>query len=100
MWGDLEERKSGSEIEALKKLNPNNEIRSTNDAAVEGGEEMPRADLAQSSAKAFECCIKEYGVLEKKRRKNSDATRNEGDIEYGGTWLRRFRMFGTVINTL
>ncbi|KAI9765738.1 MAG: hypothetical protein M1840_007171 [Geoglossum simile] len=95
LWGDLEERKSSVEIEALKELAPNKEKRSVGDLVAKGGEGISGVDLAQSSAKAFECCIKEYGVLKKKRRKNSNATQDE-DSE--GTWLRRFQMFETTIN--
>jgi len=52
-----------------------------------------------SSAKPFECCIKEYGVLKKKRQKSSNATHDEDSGGYEeGTWLRRFRMFGTTIS--
>jgi protection of telomeres protein 1 len=97
LWGDLEERKSSIEVEALKELTPNKKIKATNDSVAKGGG-MSRVDLAQSSAKPFECCIKEYGVLEKRRQKSSNATQNEDFGKYEGTWLRRFRMFETTIN--
>ncbi|KAH0564978.1 hypothetical protein GP486_001626 [Trichoglossum hirsutum] len=93
LWGNLEERKSNSTISALRELNPNNKSSSISDAATK----VEAEGLALSSARAFECCIKEYGILDVQRRKG-DTTQGADIDDYEGTWLRRFRMFGTVIN--
>ncbi|KAH0536852.1 hypothetical protein FGG08_006315 [Glutinoglossum americanum] len=98
LWGDLQERKSNPTGSALRELDPNNDIRPVSDTAAKDDGSVVRAGLTQSSAKVFECCIKEYGVLDKKRRQKGDATRG-GDADYSEEmWLRRFRMFGTTIN--
>lgn len=87
LWGDLEERKArGSTI--LQEVDTNSK--------------MPKKD-DQPNSKAFQCCLKEYGVKVKVQqsveREEADGASEDEDRQRTSewTWERRWRVFGTTI---
>ena len=107
LWGDLEERKSKSSRQerALKMKECNRNSLAEGEGAGEGGaprrgqEEENRCvgGKAAPRARPFQCCIKEYGVQDRSRRKcEVDETGNGDDGEIVA-WERTFAMFGTTI---
>jgi hypothetical protein len=79
LWGGLEEKKS-AKAKVLKEQSPNNRMSKTRQR--KGKPAPPTAEVAKwdTGAKAFDCCIKEYGI------QNDD-----------GDWQRCFAMFMTKI---
>ncbi|KAI9793923.1 MAG: hypothetical protein M1816_007175 [Peltula sp. TS41687] len=88
LWGDLEERKSAAAARALQEVS--NSHSSKVSWYKNGGEkDQVKDELLSHSARPFECCIKEYGVAE--RRAEGE---HELDVQ---RWERRFMLFGTTI---
>ena len=91
LWGDLEERKSRQAL-TPKEINGN--------AKATGKHERPKS-------KAFQCCLKEYGVkvqVDKASSRNGDEMEEDNDTaekqnieEKDWVWERRWRIFGTTI---
>lgn len=90
LWGDLEERKARNAT-ALKQ--------------VDGNSPSPRK-VAAPRMKAFQCCLKEYGV-KKRTQRITEENASEGEDESGDergqgrndwVWERRWRMFGCTIS--
>jgi len=84
LWGDLEEQK-GRKSASLKQIDGNSRP---------SKEEVPKC-------KAFQCCLKEYGVKTKIQRsverEESGSEDDQADEEDDWVWERRWRMFGTTI---
>lgn len=86
LWGDLEERKTADALEQKQARKAMGPIEWNGQGRTECGEPPRR--------KAFQCCLKEYGVRSRRRdvREGGDESREE-DL----SWERRWRMFGTTI---
>lgn len=84
LLGDLEERKRA---ESMRQREGRKAMRE-----VEGNGQERREREEGLRGKAFECCLKEYGV----RRRRSVGSREECEDESLG-WERMWRMFGTTI---
>ncbi|KAI9761707.1 MAG: hypothetical protein M1835_008135 [Candelina submexicana] len=92
LWGDLEERKSAAS-KALKDRDPNK----NQGAATGKGADSLAKKQQQPCGKAFECCLKEYGVRVPRHEANDQPNNPEAISEDGMVWARRFMMFGTTI---
>ncbi|KAL9640810.1 MAG: hypothetical protein Q9164_000045 [Protoblastenia rupestris] len=94
LWGDLEERK----VDERKVLEDGNDNKGLEPKGKAGGEEV--------KGRAFQCCLKEYGIKVRKRRdggddggwdQDRDGERLGGEDEEDWTWERRWRMWGCTI---
>jgi hypothetical protein len=94
LWGDLEERKA-----AARALRDNPQPQRKQSNPVEGGGRPSGGGDGNksggvSSGKAFECCLREYGVRVPKQKQKEGSEKNDTS-SFG--WDRKFRMFGTTI---
>lgn len=87
LWGDLEERKTAEAVKQKQARKAMGQIEA-NEQVRKGGDEVPRG-------KAFQCCLKEYGVRSRKRGGGEVGGDEHGEQNLG--WERRWRMFGTTI---
>lgn len=96
LWGNLEERKSKS------------------------GKKSPSKQAEDTKSPSFECCLKEYGIRSRRRKKllkeendcrenddNDDDDEDDGERAEGGAgevgdrttgWERKWRLWGTTIS--
>ncbi len=87
LWGDLEEQKTAEALEQNQTRKAMGQIEWNGQGKTECGE-APRR-------KAFQCCLKEYGVRSRRRRHLEEGGDESGEEDLG--WERRWRMFGTTI---
>lgn len=85
LWGDLEERKAR---------------KSTILTHIDGNSQPTKKEEPQKN-KAFQCCLKEYGVKRKIQqsveREDGESADENANEENDWKWERRWRMFGTTI---
>ncbi|KAI9816899.1 MAG: hypothetical protein M1827_001544 [Pycnora praestabilis] len=100
LWGDLEERKSYS-TSVLQSVDPNKNRGVTardHKQPTKPGPTIQQqcSSVSNLSGKAFECCLKEYGVRVS-QMEGPDPGDDDEDGNNATGWERRFRMFGTMI---